>query len=301
MSGPAEPFTVSLIGTGTMGSALARALLRGGSKVTVWNRTAARAEPLREEGAIVAGGLVDALSASDVTIMCVADQAVMRGLLAEPGALDALGGRTLVQLTTGAASDGRRNAAAAAERGIGYLDGVIMAYPRTIGTADGVILYAGASETFAACEALLGQLGTARYVGEDAGRPAVLDAGLIALFYGTLIGLLHGAVLADAENIELDGFFELASPFFAGFIADAVRETMERIVARHFDDAQSSMHMHLSGIDHLVVGASREAGIDHRVMDEIHGLFAQAVSAGRGDDDIAVLFDVARARRATAG
>jgi len=36
----------------------------------------------------VAGGLAAALSASDVTIMCVADQAAMRGLLAEPGALE---------------------------------------------------------------------------------------------------------------------------------------------------------------------------------------------------------------------
>jgi len=301
MSGLAEPSTVSVIGTGTMGSALARALLGGGRRVTVWNRTAARAEPLRGEGATVAGDLVDALRASDVTVMCVADQVAMLGLLAAPGALDALRGRTLVQLTTGSASDARRNAAAAAERGVGYIDGAIMAYPRAIGTAEAVILYAGASETFAASEALLGQLGTARYVGEDAGRPAVLDAALIALFHATLAGLLHGAILADAENIELEGFFDLASPFFAGFIADAVRETMERIVAGEYGDAQSSMHMHTSGIDHLVVGASREAGIDHEVMDAIHRWFAQAVSAGRGDDDIAVLFDVARARRATAG
>jgi 3-hydroxyisobutyrate dehydrogenase-like beta-hydroxyacid dehydrogenase len=301
MSGPAEPFKVSVIGTGTMGSALSRALLRGASEVTVWNRTAARAEPLREEGASVAGDLVDALRASDSAVMCVADQAAMQSLLAEPGALDALAGKTLVQLTTGSASDARRNAEAAAERGIGYLDGAIMAYPRAIGTPDAVILYGGASETFRATEALLCQLGTARYVGEDAGRPAVLDAALIALFHATLIGLLHGAVLADAENIELDGFFQLASPFFTGFVTDAVRETMERIVAANYGDDQSSMYMHLSGIDHLVVGASREAGVDHKVMDEIQALFAQAVSAGRGDDDIAVLFDVARERRAQAG
>jgi 3-hydroxyisobutyrate dehydrogenase-like beta-hydroxyacid dehydrogenase len=284
-----------------MGSALARALLDGGTEVTVWNRTAARAEPLREQGASVAGELVDALSASDFTVMCVADQAAMRGLIAEPGAVDALAGKTLVQMTTGSASDARRNAAEAAEHGIRYLDGAIMAYPRTIGTVDAVILYAGASETFTATEALLRRLGTARYVGEDAGRPAVLDAALIAFFHATIAGLLHGAVLADAENIELDGFFQLASPFFAGFITDAVRETMERIAAGHYDDAQSSMYMHLSGIDHLVVGASREAGVEHEVMDAIQGWFAQAVSAGRGDDDIAVLFDVARARRAPAG
>lgn len=295
---PEASRTATVAGTGTMGSALARALLRAGTAVTVWNRTAARAEPLRADGAAVAADLPSALAASDVTVMCVADQASMLGLLAEPGAQDALAGRTLVQLTTGSASDARRNAAAAAAAGFGYVDGAIMAYPRAIGTPDALILYAGRRATFDATEPLLAQLGTAHYTGEDAAGPAVLDAALISLFHATLAGLLHGAVLADAERIGIDGFFELAAPFFTGFVTEAVRETMERIAADRYGDAQSSMHMHLSGIDHLVVGASREAGVDPEMMVAIQNWFAQAVADGRGDDDIAVLFDVARRRRA---
>ena len=42
---------VSVIGLGAMGSALVRALLRAGHRVTVWNRTSAKAEPLVREGA----------------------------------------------------------------------------------------------------------------------------------------------------------------------------------------------------------------------------------------------------------
>jgi hypothetical protein len=60
-------------------------------------------------------------------------------------------------------------------------------------------------------------------------------------------------------------------------------------------DAQSSMHTHLGGIDLLVVGSSREAGIDYAVMDAIKDFFRSAVDAGRGDDDIAVLLEVATA------
>lgn len=36
---------VSVIGLGAMGSALAGALLRDGHRITVWNRTTAKAEP----------------------------------------------------------------------------------------------------------------------------------------------------------------------------------------------------------------------------------------------------------------
>jgi len=293
-----QPVAVTVVGTGTMGSALARALLAGGHEVTVWNRTAARAEPLREAGASVAAELVQGVRASAVTIMCVADQAAARELLADPQLLEALAERTLVQLTTGTASDGRSNAGAASGHGIPYLDGAIMAYPRTVGTDAAVFLYAGDRGTFTACEGLLRRLGTARYVGEDAGRPAVLDAALIAFFYGTLAGLLHGAILTDAEGIELEEFFELARPFFATFVTEAVLETGERILAADYSDAQSSMKTHLGGIDLLVVGSSREAGIDHGIMSAIRDSFVGAVDAGHGDDDIAVLLEVARAARA---
>uniref|UniRef100_UPI0013026769 NAD(P)-binding domain-containing protein n=2 Tax=Streptomyces TaxID=1883 RepID=UPI0013026769 len=49
---PRTPLT--LLGTGAMGTALARAWLAAGHPVTVWNRTAARAEALAAEGATVA-------------------------------------------------------------------------------------------------------------------------------------------------------------------------------------------------------------------------------------------------------
>ena len=42
------------IGLGRMGEAMVKRLLKGGHQVDVWNRTAAKAEPLKEYGATVA-------------------------------------------------------------------------------------------------------------------------------------------------------------------------------------------------------------------------------------------------------
>jgi 3-hydroxyisobutyrate dehydrogenase-like beta-hydroxyacid dehydrogenase len=287
---------VTMVGTGVMGSALARAMLGAGHHVTVWNRTAARTEPLREAGAAIAGSLPEAIAASDVTFMCVSNQAAAEELLSDPEVLDALCGKTLFQMTTGTPEDGRRNAAFAAEHGITYLDGAMMAYPRSIGSDDAVLLFSGPEAAFESRRALLRALGKAEYVGEDAGQPAVIDAALIAFFYGTLSGFLHGAILSRAQGSEIERYLELARPFFAGFITNAVEETGERIAAGNYGDAQSSMHTHLGGIDLLVVGSSREAGIDYAVMNAIKEFFQSAVDAGRGDDDIAVLLEVATAQ-----
>lgn len=284
---------VTVVGTGAMGSAIVRALLGGGHRVVAWNRTQSRAEPLRAAGAELADSLGDAIRASRVTIMCVAHQAAAVELLETSEVRKALHGRTLVQLTTGTAAEARVGAERAGEHGITYVDGAIMAYPRTIGTEAAVILCAGSEGAFAAQEALLGELGQAHHVGEDAARPAAIDAALIALFYGALAGFVHGAVLTRAEGIEVEEYLRFARPFFVGFVSDAVRETGERLLARNYDHPQSSLHTHLTGIDRLVVRSSREAGIDSAIMEAIRDSFMQAIAAGRGAEDIACLVEVA--------
>lgn len=46
---------VAMLGTGIMGAAMARNLLKDGHRVAAWNRTRSRAEPLAADGATVAG------------------------------------------------------------------------------------------------------------------------------------------------------------------------------------------------------------------------------------------------------
>lgn len=43
---------VGVLGTGRMGTAMARRLMAAGERVMVWNRTPAKAAPLVEEGAV---------------------------------------------------------------------------------------------------------------------------------------------------------------------------------------------------------------------------------------------------------
>ncbi len=287
--------TVTVIGTGVMGSALARALAGAGHQVTAWNRTPSRALPLASAGVIIADGLLDAVGGSDPVIMCVSNQAAAAELLADPALTDLLRGRTLVQMTTGTPADGRRNAAWAQPLGIGYVDAAILAYPREIGTPDAEIFYCGpaaAPEAAPELGPLLGALGTIHYLGEDAGRASVVDAALIAFFYGTMAGLVQCVNLATAEGVPIGDLLPISGPFFARFIANAVTETGERLTERRYGEPQSSLDTHLGGIDLLVLGSSREAGIDTGVVTAIRDSFAAAVAAGHGGEDIAILADL---------
>lgn len=56
-----DQLTVSVLGTGIMGAAMARNLARAGHAVRVWNRSRAKAEPLAADGAHVAGSPEEAV------------------------------------------------------------------------------------------------------------------------------------------------------------------------------------------------------------------------------------------------
>lgn len=75
---------VSIIGLGAMGSALARALLRKGHRITVRNRTSAKADPLVRDGAARAADPAGAVAASPVILVCVDNYAVTRDILSLP-------------------------------------------------------------------------------------------------------------------------------------------------------------------------------------------------------------------------
>src|SRR4051794_39167938 len=92
---------VTVIGTGNMGSALARAFIDAGNEVTVWNRTASKALPLAEQGARVADDAAAAVAASDVVVVCLAQYDQVEAALWEAADGDVLPGRTIVNLTWG--------------------------------------------------------------------------------------------------------------------------------------------------------------------------------------------------------
>jgi 2-hydroxy-3-oxopropionate reductase len=64
---------IGFIGLGIMGKAMARNVLKAGFKLTVYNRTQAKAEELAKEGAAVAATPADVARASEIVFTCVSD------------------------------------------------------------------------------------------------------------------------------------------------------------------------------------------------------------------------------------
>ena len=66
-----EQLRVGFVGLGIMGAPMALNCIKAGFPMTVYNRTSAKTDPLKEAGAAVADSPADVARASDVVLMCV--------------------------------------------------------------------------------------------------------------------------------------------------------------------------------------------------------------------------------------
>ena len=116
---------VGFVGLGIMGARMAANLVRAGHAVTVWNRTAAKADAWAAEhrGRVASTPAEAARGAAAVITMVVDGAQVEEVLLAEHGiAAGAAPGTLCVDMSTIAPADARRIGAALAERGLAFVD-----------------------------------------------------------------------------------------------------------------------------------------------------------------------------------
>jgi 3-hydroxyisobutyrate dehydrogenase-like beta-hydroxyacid dehydrogenase len=287
---------VTVVGLGVMGSALAGALLRGGHAVTVWNRTAARAEGLAGQGASVAADLASAVAASPVAIVCIDGYDAARALFDAPAVRAHLTGRVLVQLSTGTPQEARDTEAWALQAGAEYLDGAILAYPDQIGAADTVILVAGRHATFAPVEGLLRRLaGGLSFVGDQVGAASALDCASLAFIFGAYLGAFHGARICEAEGLRVDAFGGMMAELMP-VVGTEVKQMSERIQQDRFGDTHSALRTYAAAAVRMVRQAA-DARIDGEFPAYAAGALGKGVDAGLGDEDLAAMIKVLRAAR----
>lgn len=283
--------TVSVIGLGRMGSALAQAFLKAGIPTHVWNRSPDKAAALAEQGAEIAPSVSAAAAAADIVVVCVSTYADADGLFRVPETATALRGKLIVQVSSGSPNQARAQAQWAADNGTSYLDGAIMATPNFIGEPGGTILYSGPRALFDANQAVLLALGgNPQFVGEDVGHASALDLSLLGQMWGALFGQFQAAAICQAEGIALD-LFEEHRLAFHPVVEGAVVDLITRIRDRRFAaDAQTlpSLDVHYGAFG-LLLQLCSERGLNDHVPKAQDSLFRKAIEAGHRQDDFAAI------------
>ncbi|POX52721.1 dehydrogenase [Streptomyces sp. Ru71] len=277
------PASVTVLGLGPMGRALAGAFLDAGLTTTVFNRTPGRDADLLARGAHSAASAREAVAASALTVVCVVNYDASDALLRDEEVTAALKGRTVVNLSADTPARARDTADWAERHGIRYLDGAIMTPAPSIGTPDAVFLHSGPSAVYEEHRPVLAALGgTHTHLGEDPGRAAAFDVALLDVFWTAMAGYAHALAVARAEGItgrELapfaQGIAAILPPLFEEFAQNADDGTYSGEINPITSAASTMAH---------VVHASEEHGIDASVMRAIEGQARRVIGLGHGGD-----------------
>jgi 3-hydroxyisobutyrate dehydrogenase-like beta-hydroxyacid dehydrogenase len=151
---------VGFIGLGNMGSPMASSLLKAGHELTVHNRTAAKAQPLVDQGAQYAAHVTDACHGDAVITMLADDSALESTVFADGGILQSLNkGAIHISCSTISVALSERLTDAHARASQRYIAAPVFGRPEAAAAAKLFVAAAGAADTLDACNPIFDAIG----------------------------------------------------------------------------------------------------------------------------------------------
>ncbi len=277
---------VMVIGLGSMGSALAMALLKNDYEVTVWNRTASKAEPLLKAGAIQADSVSEGVGANNLIVICVSNYEDTKLLL--EGCRD-LSDKTFIQLTTASASEAKVMETWAIQKGGLYLDGEILLGPSNIGTKEAILVVAGSQDAWRISEPVVKCLGgDSRYLGENVAEPTALSAAAILPMLGGIMGMIQGIQIIEKEGMDVGKCVDIIADLFESGDQCDIRRQGNAIARNAFGDSDEAIETWEAALSRLIEGYANQ-GVNVELLRLMRDLLNRAIKAGYGGEEAAAI------------
>ena len=202
---------LAFLGLGYMGSRMAVRLLDAGYPLTVWNRDAAKTEPLVTHGALAAKTPREAVAGAGIVLSMLAnDEAVREVVLGNAGAMSGMvSGTVLVEMSTISPATVREELAAAEQRGISMLDAPVAGSTPQAEEGSLIIFVGGNEAIYERCLSLFAEVGKAAHYMGPSGMGATMK-----LINNTLLGvglqaIAEAATLGQKAGLDRDRLLDV--------------------------------------------------------------------------------------------
>lgn len=277
--------SVTILGTGRMGAAMAEMVARAGHEVTLWNRTPARAQAIADRlGCDVAATPAAAVRGSDVVLSVLADGPTTTGVLLDPDVMDGLGAGTVTcDMATSGPVAALEVARAFEARGLAFVDSPVAGSVASVLNSALLVMASGPEDAVRRATTIFGAF--AREVvflgAAGSGQAMKLCAGLVVHTLNSAVA--EGLALATRAGIDP----ALAYDVFAGSSVGAPYLTYKREVFLG-TDAPVAMALDLSGKDlALILDYARDRGLTLPVLSGVVDEVSAARARGYGSSDMA--------------
>ncbi|MEU1366804.1 NAD(P)-dependent oxidoreductase [Streptomyces sp. NPDC005803] len=278
---PQRP-TVAVLGTGIMGSGMARSLLRAGLDVRVWNRTHAKAAPLAADGATVADTAAEAVRGAGIVLTVLNDStAVAAALTAASDGLHR--GQILLQSSTVGPEATADLAQRAADLGLVYLDAPVSGTRQPAEQGALTVFVSGPSAARAVTAPVLEAIGQRTvWVAEEAGAASRLKLVVNTWVINMVGGVAECLNLAEGLGVDPRTFLDVmkGGPLDTAYLQGKAAAVLS-------GDLTPSFALSTALKDtRLILEAAEHSGVRLDLTEASAARFARAEADGHGGEDM---------------
>jgi 3-hydroxyisobutyrate dehydrogenase-like beta-hydroxyacid dehydrogenase len=278
----------SIIGLGSMGSGIAKSLLRGGHQITVYNRSSQRAEALRAAGALPVFSLAEACNSSVVFTMLSDDAALESVVFGAGGMLESLPANAVhVSLSTISVALSETLGAAHARAGQKFLAAPVFGRPEAAEAAKLAIVVAGDPAALEQCKPLFNSMGPKLwYVGEKSSLANTVKLSGNFLIASVLESLAEALAFARKSGVDPAALMEFLTSTL--FNAPVYKTYGALIVEGKHEPAGFATKLGLKDV-RLVLQAAEAANVPMPIASVVRDRFVTAMARGNAEKDWSIL------------
>jgi 3-hydroxyisobutyrate dehydrogenase len=289
----AAPEPIAVLGTGGMGTPIARTLLAAGFPVTVWNRTRSRAEALVGDGAKVASTPADAVEGAGLVLTMLTDGAATAATMGADDGTPVLADDSVwIQMGTVGVTWTEQLAELAKAQKVAFVDAPVSGSTGPAAAGELVVLASGPDNVRSRVQPVFDAIGRQTFWLGRAGNGTRMKVVLNNWLAASTEAVAETLALSDALGLDPDAFVEvfadspLSSPY-----------ALLKGKAMVAGDFTPGFPLRLAFKDTaLALDAAREPGVDLPLTEALAGRWRGAISRGHGDQDLSAIITEANRR-----
>jgi 3-hydroxyisobutyrate dehydrogenase len=280
----------AFLGMGLLGANFVRAMRKRGEDVQIWNRTASKAEALKETGAKPFATPAEAVKGAKLVHICVSDDAVVDSILEQASANfepDVI----IIDHTTTTATGTTKRATYWKSKGITFIHAPVFMGPVSALEGTGIMLISGDQRVIGQIEPELKKMtGELMNLGEDVSKAAAYKLLGNHLFLAISAGLTDTFTLGKALNFSREEVADLIEHIGAA----PMKARVGRLLMGNYDDPTWELAMARKDA-RLMTEEAVQAQHELMVMPALGEVMDKLIAEGHGSKDWTVF-----AKKATA-
>jgi len=276
---------IGFVGLGSMGLPLATNLLESGYQLRVYNRTAAKAQPLVEKGAIAVASPAEVVEPGGIVITLLSnDQALEEVVLGKQGLLSSLTADSVhLSMSTVAPATAQKLAAQHEQQGAHYLAAPVFGRPDAVAARKLWLCLSGNDAAKVRVRPLLEKVGQGIFdFGDEAGAANVVKLAGNFLIISAIEAMAEAFTLAEKNGIDRT---QIANLFGQTLFACPIYQNYGRMIAQQqYEPAGFKLSLGLKDVT-LALQTASASQMPLPLASLLHDRLLAAVANGKGDID----------------